>query len=203
MFSFIPKSNRFFRPSLEKVEPQRKISAIGAVEFQPSAQIFENFGICGNCEVACREGLAQLKNLKLHDIVITRSHGLVSPVCMMMNSSDAGTEEKPRAGVVLSGSLGNNLPQGDIAIGANSTFISYQQSETAPRLKPVANGPSSRKGMNILIDCPVEALCVPVFKKRVEILVHGIYVLCPSLTDVSIPKFTRKTKEIGSTLATG
>ncbi|MEP3636344.1 MAG: hypothetical protein ABJN14_03685 [Paracoccaceae bacterium] len=42
-----------------------------------------------------------------------------------------------------------------------------------------------------MIDCPVEALCVPVFEMRVEILMHGIYVLCPSLSDVSTPKATK------------
>ncbi len=192
MFSFIKKRIRFNHPSSGQIEPQRKIVATGAVEFQPSTQIFENFGICGNCEIACREGLLSLKNLKLSDAVITRSHGLVHPICMMMNSSDARIEEGPRAGAILSGGLGNNLPQGDIAVGINSTLISYQRSGTTPRPKPVINGPSSRKGTNVLIDCPVEELCVPVFETRVEILVHGIYVLCPSIVDVSRSKITPK-----------
>ena len=191
MLSFIQKSTRFFRPSHGEIEPRRETSTIGGIEFQPSPQIFEHFGICGDCEVTCQSGLIELKHLRLDDRVITRSNGLVSPVSMMMNSSDSRTEERPHAGVILSGSLGNDLPQGDLAIGARGTFISYQRSETTARLKPVANGPTSRKSLNDLIDCPVEALCVPVFEMRVEILMHGIYVLCPSLSDVSTPKTTK------------
>ena len=186
MFSLIQKRNRFNRLSRRKIEPQRKTIAAGTIEFQHNTNIFERFGICGNCEVVSREGPFTLKDLKLSDALITRSHGFVHPVYVMMNSSQTRTEEEPRAGAVLSGSLGNDLPLGDIAIGVNSTLISYQRSGTTPRPKPVANGPSSRKGMNVLIDCPVEELCVPVFETQVEILMHGIYVLCPSIADVEM-----------------
>ena len=138
--------------------------------------------------MACENGLSQLKDLTLHDAVITRSHGLMSPVCLMMNSTDPTSDKNPRTGVVLSGSLGNGLPSGDLAVGTSSTFISYQRSATTPRLTPITNEPSSRKDTNVLVDCPVEALCVPVFKVQVEILVLGIYVMCPSLFDVSNSK---------------
>ncbi|MEP1587979.1 MAG: hypothetical protein ABJR46_01695 [Tateyamaria sp.] len=193
MFSFIQKRNRLNQSSREQVASSGKNIVTVAVESQPSTQIFENFGICGNCEVVTREGLLPLKNIWLSDALVTRSHGFVHPVCMMMNSNDAKTKEGPRAGAILSGSLGNNLPQGDIAIGVNSTLISYQRTGAAPRPKPVANGPSSREEMNILIDCPVEELCVPVFETRVEILMHGIYVLCPSMIDVSLSAATQGT----------
>ena len=189
MFSFISKRYRFNRDSREENVSGKETIATDAVEFQPSAQIFESFGICGTCEVVSREGLLPLRNLKTSDSVITRSHGFMHPVCVMMNSSDGKTDEKPRAGAILNGSLGNDLPQGDIAIGVNSTLISYQRFGNVPRLTPVVNKSSSRQGKNVLIDCPVEELCVPVFETRVEILMHGIYVLCPSLADVSNSKF--------------
>jgi len=162
------------------------VGTVGDGTHHRGAELFERFGIYGNCLVVGRRGVTPLADLRANDEILTRRHGWVPTLCMMIHAAKTETERVPLATFVSDGCLGNGLPQGDLALGANNLVTRYVVPSKARRPSSISMQLSATGFRAAMEKCSVDKLCIPVFHERMEIMVQGIYVVCPGTADLEV-----------------
>lgn len=152
----------------------------------PYTTILQRFGICGECEVACREGMKRVRDIVYHDQIITRRHGFVSAIGLMHNPSENFSGEGSLRVGISEGALGNGLPQQFVVLGARNEISRYVQSPKSRRLSVVSLALANSENFSAIRNCESGDLFVPIFRETVEISVAGVYVNCPSMSDISM-----------------
>ncbi len=156
----------------------------GFAQVKPEPVIFQRYGICGDCEVPCRDGMTKIRDLTSKKNIITRRNGFVSAVGLIRNDcSEVSVESQLRVGIPA-GSLGGDLPQNPIIVGSQSKVFRYISVPNSRRLSVVSVDLESLNGLDILKNCPSGDLFVPVFREAVEISIEGIYISCPTMFDL-------------------
>ncbi|AKS45018.1 hypothetical protein SAMN05444287_0105 [Octadecabacter temperatus] len=156
----------------------------GFAQVKPEPAVFQRYGICGDCEVPCRDGMTKIRDLTSKAKIITRGHGFVSAVGLIRNDCSAISEETQLRVGIPAGSLGGGLPQNAIVVGAQSKVSRYISTAKSRRLSAVSVDLDDVTGLNFLKDCPSGDLFVPVFREAVEISIEGVYVSCPTILNV-------------------
>jgi len=156
----------------------RRDWGFSAVDCSPKT--FLRYGICGDCEVACRDGLTKIKNLTKSHQVISRNHGFMHPVALLHNQFDTSSTEDQRRIGIRAGALGNGLPQQYIVLGAEHKVTRYIKDPESRRLSAAALDLELSEGRSEVRNCAAGELCVPLFAEPLEISIAGVYVSCPS-----------------------
>lgn len=148
-------------------------------------ETFLRYGICGDCEVACQDGMTKIKDLSKSQKLITRSHGFVTAIGLMHNRfSESGENERGRVGIP-EGALGGGLPRQFIVLGGSNEVSRYVTRPKSRRLSIVSFDLKETEGVDVVRNCAAGELCIPIFPYSVQISVAGIYVSCPSIVDMT------------------
>lgn len=145
-------------------------------------ELFDKFGICGQCEVSCDRGVIPVLELRPNDRMIARGQGLAS-LQFILKNDDANNRDP--ATFVEEGFFGNGLPTSRFAVGRDSKITRYMHAGIGSRPFEIEMKLKERQRDQLLHDCTVEELCIPVFEERTELLMEGVYIACPSVADVA------------------
>lgn len=152
---------------------------------KPSVAAFERYGICGRCEVLCRDGTVQIKNLGPAFEVISRDRGFVRPVAVLASQTSTGSNRPPQSVCVMSRALGGGLPQDDITLGAHNIVSRYLPRVGRRPQSMISLEPEENIGTLRVTREHEERLYIPIFADVTEILVAGVYLSCPSIADLT------------------
>ena len=151
---------------------------------KPDPNVFQRFGICGDCEVITRGGMVKIRDLTAAHQIITRSQGFVRPIGLLQNTDlDQGDEGTRRVGI-SAGALGGGLPQRFIVLGAQNELSRYVNVPNSRRISFVSLDLEGSENIDAIRNCAAGELFVPVFKGNVKISVAGVYISCPTISDL-------------------
>lgn len=161
----------------------RRDWGFSAVDCGP--ETFLRYGICGDCEVACRDGMTKIKRLTPSHRIITRHDGFVSPVALLNNQFDHRNIDEQRRIGISTGALGDGLPQQFIVLGAKNKVSRYIKDPQTRRPSVVSLEFDTVNDAELVKNCASGELCVPVFAESVEISIAGVYVRCPTIYELT------------------
>ncbi len=151
----------------------------------PTKAFLEQFGISGRTAVATRRGLIPTESLTSDDELITRSGAMVHPVGVIRSAEHPTSPYAPVSVRLADAFFNEEIPQQDIIIGRQTQLqvFMHQGDEPLPNLVSFDLGICGRAFSVSKLRKP--RLFVPVFAEQTYVLMQGLYILCPSLEELS------------------
>ena len=151
---------------------------------KPVPNVFQRFGICGDCEVIARDVMVKIHDITTAHQIFTHSHRFIRPIGLLQNTNlDQGDEGTRRVGI-SAGALGGGLPQRFIVLGAQNELSHYVNVPNSRRISVVSLDLEGGENIDAIRNCAAAEPFVPVFKENVKISLAGVYISRPTISDL-------------------
>ena len=152
---------------------------------RPSVEAFERYGICGQCEVLCRDALVQAQNLSSEHEVISRTGRFMLPLAVLASFEAFSVGRSPNIVCVLANALGGDFPRNDIMLGACNIVRRYLPHVGSGQQSEISLEPEENVGTAKVERHHDGQLFIPIFAEPTEISIEGIYLSCPSIAELN------------------
>ena len=152
---------------------------------RPSVEAFERYGICGQCEIRCRDALVQAQNLSSEHEVISRTGHLIRPLAIIASFDAFSVGRSPNIVCIMANALGGDLPRNNITLGACNVVRRYLPHVGSGQTSEISLEPAENVGTAKVERHHDGQLFIPIFAEPTEISIEGIYLSCPSIAELN------------------